>query len=110
MYEINDMGIRIKHLRNENGLTQVEMAEVLNMSVRSYIKTEKGKRYCGVDELVKMADVFGVSEQYLLHGVDEMSGLFRLLEAIPDKQRGFVIKGIEMIIRGIMLRCEISCT
>ena len=57
---------RIKALRKEKGVTQVEMAEFLGCKDRHYQKIEYGEINIPSLTLVKLADYFGVSTDYLL--------------------------------------------
>ena len=53
-------------LRLENGYTRSQLAEKLNVSVRLISYWENGKRECDFDMLIKIANLFSVSIDYLL--------------------------------------------
>lgn len=53
-------------LRNENNFSRVQLAEKLNVSVRLISYWESGQRECSFDMLIKIADLFSVSVDYLL--------------------------------------------
>lgn len=53
-------------LRTENSLTRAQLAEKLNVSVRLISYWENGQRECDFDMLIKIADFFSVSIDYLL--------------------------------------------
>ena len=53
-------------LRTENSLTRAQLAEKLNVSVRLISYWEKGQRECDFDMLIKIADFFSVSIDYVL--------------------------------------------
>lgn len=59
-------GLRLKKLRRHRNITQVEMAELLGCTDRHYQKIEYG--YVNVPSLtlIKLADFFGVTTDYLL--------------------------------------------
>lgn len=57
---------RLKELRSEKKQTQADMAERLGIKVRAYQYYESGEHYPEVPNLLKMADYFGVSTDYLL--------------------------------------------
>ena len=57
---------RLKALREEKGLKQIEMAEFLNCIGRHYQKIEHGEINIPSLTLVKLADFFDVSTDYLL--------------------------------------------
>lgn len=56
----------LKQLRKQNGFTQKEVANQLNVSYQCYQGYELGQRQPTPDMLCKLADVFGVSVDFLL--------------------------------------------
>ena len=61
---------RLKALREEKGLKQIEMAEVLNCIGRHYQKIEHGEINIPSLTLLFLADYFDVSTDYLLGRTD----------------------------------------
>ena len=57
---------RLKELRIKKGQRQVDVARALNLSRQTYNFYENGKRDPDTATLVRMADYFGVSTDYLL--------------------------------------------
>ena len=53
-------------LRVESTMSRAELAEKLNVSVRLISDWENGQRECDFDMLIKIADLFSVSVDYLL--------------------------------------------
>ncbi|MDR5600278.1 helix-turn-helix transcriptional regulator [Paenibacillus larvae] len=65
--EKKQMGLRIKKLREEKGLTQEELAEILKMKNRATVSSyEAGRSTPPSDVLRNLADIFNVSADYLL--------------------------------------------
>lgn len=62
---------RVKKLRNEHGKTQTEMAEYLGIGLRAYQFYESATHYPNVPGLMKIADYFQVTTDYLLGRSDE---------------------------------------
>lgn len=62
---------RIRNIREDNDLTQDEMASYLNVAQRSYSRYENGERAMPIETLMKIADGFGTSVDYLLERTDE---------------------------------------
>ena len=62
------LGARIAALRREAGLNQAELAERLQVSPSAIGMYEQGRRDPSADTLVTMAQLFGVSVDYLLTG------------------------------------------
>lgn len=62
------MGARIAALRRQAGLSQAELARKLQCSASAVGMYEQGRREPPSDLLVRMAQLFGVSTDYLLTG------------------------------------------
>ena len=61
---------RIRHLREDRDLTQVQIAQMLKMSQTGYSKYETGENDLPTDVLIRLADFYGVSVDYLLERTD----------------------------------------
>lgn len=57
---------RLKHLRTINHLTQLELANMLNIERSTLSSYETGRRYPTLVILIRVADVFDVSVDYLI--------------------------------------------
>lgn len=57
---------RIRDLREDNDLTQRQIAAMLNMPQPQYNRYEQGYRDIPTDILIQLADIFGTSTDYLL--------------------------------------------
>lgn len=58
--------VRIKELRKEQKITQLKMALDLNMSQNTISRYENGEREPGIAELIRIADYFHVTIDYLV--------------------------------------------
>ncbi|WP_416347383.1 helix-turn-helix domain-containing protein [Enterococcus thailandicus] len=56
----------IRSIREDNDMTQQQMAEMLNISQNTYSQYETGKIEWTASTLIKIADYFDVSLDYLL--------------------------------------------
>jgi len=56
----------IRNIREDNDITQSQMAEVLNVSQNTYSQYETGKIEWSASSLIKVADFFDVSIDFLL--------------------------------------------
>lgn len=61
-----NMGERLKKLRVEKNLTQKQIAERIGLAVSAVSSYESGYRYPSYDVLMKLAEIFHVSTDYLL--------------------------------------------
>ena len=57
---------KLKEMRKLYGLTQRQVAEALGISQPSYIRYENGTSEPTLENLVKLADLFDVSADFLL--------------------------------------------
>lgn len=62
---------RIRDIRTDRGLTQKEIAEVLHVSQNTYSQYEIGTSRYPLDIVVKLAEYYGVSVDYLVGLTDE---------------------------------------
>lgn len=63
---------RLKELREGSGLSQLRLSELAEISFRAYRYYEYGEREPTVSVLIKLADIFNCSLDYLV-GRSEMS-------------------------------------
>ena len=63
---IYTISMRIKKLREENGLTQQAVANYLNVKQNTYSQYENEKRQLSIDVLIKLAKFYKVSTDYIL--------------------------------------------
>ena len=85
----------IKLLRTERGITQKQAAEDLHISQALLSHYEKGIRECGLDFVVRIADYYGVSCDYLLGRSADRTGAVLTADDIPnpDKMKDNVYHG-----------------
>lgn len=62
----NNLGKTIKELRTQQGLSQRQLGEKLDVCNQTVSFWESGKREPDLDTLVKISEYFGVSVDYLL--------------------------------------------
>lgn len=63
-------GMRLRELRKSRGISQLKLAMDLNTSQNTVSRYETGEREPGIGELIKIADYFEVSIDYLLERTD----------------------------------------
>ena len=62
---------RIRDLREDHDLTQKQIAGILGMSQTGYSKYETGENDLPTSVLIKLADFYDVSVDYLLNRTNE---------------------------------------
>ncbi|MBE6716465.1 MAG: helix-turn-helix transcriptional regulator [Ruminococcaceae bacterium] len=65
------MKLRIKDMREDNDLTQKKISEMLMCDQSLYSKYERGEREIPLNLIIKLADYYNVSLDYLTGRCDE---------------------------------------
>jgi len=73
---------RLKKLRKDAGLTQVDVASKLGISQQAYASWERGVKKPTQDNLVKIAQVLNVSVDYLVGNLEEKSDALDNIELL----------------------------
>ena len=63
--------MRLKKLRKGRGLSQIRLAIELNTTQNTISRYETGEREPGIEELIRIADFFDVSVDYLLERTND---------------------------------------
>lgn len=69
-FEVTNMYPRIRDLRGDHDLSQTAVAKLLGMSQTGYSKYETGENDIPTRVLLVLADLYGVSVDYLLGRTD----------------------------------------
>ncbi len=65
-----DIGGRISALRRENQLTQAELAEQLDISIKHLSEVERGITCLSLDKLVTVCSILSANMDFLIQGID----------------------------------------
>ncbi len=76
-------------LRKERGITQKEAAASLGVSQALLSHYEKGIRECGLDFVVRAADFYGVSCDYLLGRSPDRNGSTLTVDDLPEDDQSY---------------------
>ena len=80
---------RIRKLRKEKGFTQLQLAEMLNITDKAVSKWEIGEGNPDIGLLPKISQIFGVTVDYLLTG--NMTNNIVLLEDMDNTKRAIYL-------------------
>ena len=58
--------MKLKELREENNISQKEIAEFLNVKQNTYSQYETGKRQLPIDVLIKLSKFYNTTTDYIL--------------------------------------------
>lgn len=82
---------RLKELRIKKNLKQIELCEQAGIEYQNYNKYELGKNEPSISTLIKLADFYGVSLDYLCeHQYNNQIGY------VPDEKRDIVHKLLKL--------------
>ncbi len=81
-----DFSKKLTLLRKEHGISQKQAASDLGVSQALLSHYEKGIRECGLDFLVRVADYYDVSTDYLLGRSPQRTGAVLTIDDIPDAE------------------------
>ncbi len=62
--------MRLKDIREDRDVKQQTLADVLHIRQNTYSQYENGQRQLPIDVLIKLADFFDVSTDYILERTD----------------------------------------
>ena len=104
-----EMGIRIRDVRRERGWTQDQLANAVGVSRSAVAQWETGRSGQVGSTLTRLAEVLGVSPDYLLLGSsasdraplltgDEMA-LVRLYRLCSPAYRAYIVKSAKLLAR-----------
>ncbi len=90
-----EMGQRIKIRRKKLLLTQEEIAEQLNISVKHFSEVERGLTGLSIENLIKLSDILGLSLDYIVKGETESdewysSGILSSLQNVPKEKEPLI--------------------
>lgn len=90
--------LRLKEARKAKGLTQVEVSKIIGISQNGYSDWETGKNRVDAVSLNKLADLYGVSVDYLLGGSETPTNAALRIPVLGSVPAGIPLEAIEDII------------
>ena len=57
---------RMRNLREDNDLTQKEVAQIINKSQQGYSHIEEGRAELKIEDLIKLCQFYNVSSDYFI--------------------------------------------
>ena len=97
-----EMGKRLKEKRKALGLTQEQLAEKLNISIKHYGGVERGIAGLSIENLIELSNILGVSLDYLIKGEFPENDILperirELYLSCPVSKRQFFLECLENI-------------
>lgn len=103
--DLRDVGLRIKKTREAKGLTQEELAALVDLSPTHISVIERGQKIPKLDTFVAITNALDVSADSLLRDVvaQSVNGVMNDLSAsimkLPPKEQKRVIRAIEAYVQ-----------
>ena len=69
-FDQKEFGKRLKEIRLIRGMTQEELAEMLNINKQHVSRMERGVTACSIDLLIELSCHLQISTDYLLMGIE----------------------------------------
>lgn len=95
--DLAEIGKRIQSRRKQQGLTQEQLADRMNVSIQMISNLERGNKAIRIDNLINLSQILDVSTDYILTGKetqDDFHALTARIEALSPADR----KMIEMLV------------
>ena len=108
-FTVMNLGENIKRIRKEKGLQQKQVALELGVDQSNYNKIENGKREPSVTILQKLADLFGVTMDYMINPSGKLpkevviedktaNEQLRLIAQLNEEDRQVIFKMIDAML------------
>lgn len=94
--DLKEIGRRIQQKRKQAGLTQEQLAEMMNVSIQMISNLERGNKSIRIENLVNLAQILSVSTDYILLGRENVTDVSELTARI-SKLGNKDIRLIDMI-------------
>lgn len=103
------IGENIKELRKSRGISQQQIADLINMHRSNYSKVESGQREISISALTKIAKYFNVSVDDILNNKNEVPEEIsvenktllekvKLIEELEEDEQNMVFKFIDSLL------------
>ncbi|MBQ9945451.1 MAG: helix-turn-helix transcriptional regulator [Clostridia bacterium] len=95
--DLKEIGKRIQARRKQQGFTQEQIAELMNVSVQMISNLERGNKSIRIENLINLCKILNVSTDYILIGSRDSAEAHegdKRLSRLSDKEKEL----IEMII------------
>ncbi len=98
MFDTKKFGGYLSRLRKKADMTQMELADRLNLTRQAISRYEHGDSFPDVSILVLIADIFGITLDELIDSGEPTRGEFRILEGIAGGDESVKAENIEDIV------------
>ena len=96
--DLTGIGKRIQIRRKQQGYTQEQLAEMMNVSIQMVSNLERGNKAIRIDNLINLSQILDISTDYILTGketTDDIQALTARIAQLPEKERKMVKRLVE---------------
>lgn len=97
----NEVGKRIKLLREANGFTREELAEKAEISSKFLYEVEKGRKGLSADTLLKISKTLSCSCDYIMTGEvferEQIDQGVRLLNSFEEREKQYAVRMLSVM-------------
>lgn len=104
----HDMGLRIKQERKKHKLTQEQIAEMLDISIKHFSEVERGLTGLSIENLIKLSNILCVSIDYLVKGEvnkNKWDSTMQALKDVPEEKEDTIKELINVGIKLSVNNC-----
>ena len=101
---LEKIGARIRNKRESLGMTQQELADMVNVTRNTISRYENGETEVGVITLNNIADALSVTVLWLLFGFDYENDIYNNLLKLTERDRQIVVDTIMAQINSMLNR------
>lgn len=98
MADLKEIGKRIQNRRKQQGYTQEQLAEMMNVSIQMISNLERGNKSIRIDNLINLCHILQVSTDYILTGKESaknLSNLSQRMSQLSEKDQKMIAMLIE---------------
>lgn len=91
--DLREIGKRIHHRRKQQGYTQEQLAEMMNVSIQMISNLERGNKAIRIDNLIRLSQILQVSTDYILTGrqnAEDQTALTAQISRLSDRDRKMI--------------------
>lgn len=94
------MGERLRAERKQKHMTQEQLAEQLDISIKHYSEAERGIVGLSVENLIKVSEILGISLDYLIKGITVdypiPPKIIEIYKNCPDSKKEYLLELLEL--------------
>ena len=90
MVDLVEIGKRIQMRRKQQGMTQEQLADKMDVSIQMVSNLERGNKAIRIENLIKLSQILNISTDYILTGketTDDMQSLTEQMANLSQRDR-----------------------